>query len=266
MKRYVVLLLLVGGCLFAYGQKQEVVDVARIVKKEALAVKKFSWGGNRYVFLGDNAIYRLPFKTLRQKTKSPLRGEVINKEGDFVVKGYSVFPDVVCFAKGVVVRANADGIIVDHGNGFESFYGNVLSPVVRVGDKVKKGQMIGRLAQDRELLFGLSLKGTPIPVGVVLDPKTGLETYVGNLYIYNLKGALFVSQNAPMVEFAKNQDALNEEFVFWYKKGVSEHRAKRDFVDDSLKEALHEEINLEDVQIGPAQKQDTVRVRNTISL
>lgn len=266
MKRYVVLLLLVGGCLFAYGQKQEVVDVAQVVKKEALSVKKFSWGGNRYLFKGDNAIYRLPFKTLRQKTKSPLRGEVLKQADGYVVKGSSAFPEVVCFAKGIVVRANAESIIVDHGNGFESLYGNVLSPVVRVGDKVKKGQLIGRLAQDRKLHFGLSLKGTPIPVGEVLDPKTGLETYVGNLYIYNLQGSLFVSQRAPMVECAENQDVLNEEFIFYYKKGVSDHRAKRDFVDDALKEAQYEEINLEDVQIGPAQKQDTVRVRNTISL
>lgn len=265
MRKYIVLLLFIGGCLFTFAQTQKVVHIAKEENKAARSVKKFVWKGDPYLFKGDS-IYRLPFSVLRQRVEPPLRGEIVATGDGFAIKGHNVFPDVVCFAKGMVVRADAAWIVVDHGNGFESCYGNVLSPRVQVGRKVAKGQLMGRLSQDKELLFGLRLQNTPIDVKEVFNPQTGLDTYVGNLYIYNRKDSVFVSRHAPMVQLLQNKDAANQEFIYYYKKGISDHRAKRDFVDETIQNATNEEINLEDVQIGPAKKQDTVRVKNTIVL
>lgn len=265
MKKYIVLFLLVGGCLLTSAQTQKGIDVAKIIQKEASSAKRFAWRGDAYLFKGDS-LYRLPFRRIRKKTEAPFHGTITPKGDAFVIKGSSLFPDVVCFAKGVVVRAKEDGIVVDHGNGLESYYGNVMSPKVQVGSKVKKGHLIGRLSQEKELLFELRLQGTPIDLAAVFHPQTGLPTYVGQLYLYKMNDSVFVSRETPMVLFAQDKEQLNKEFTTLYKQRVSEHRAKRDFVDDVIKNAADEEIKLEDVQIGPAQKQDTIRVKNTIVL
>lgn len=265
MKKYIVLLFFIGGCFCVFAQPQKGIDVAKVVRKDASSVTKFSWRDGAYSFKKDN-IYRLPFRTLRQRTKTPLRGAIVTKGGDFGIKGYNISPDVVCFAKGVVVSVNDDGIVVDHGNGFESYYGTILSPKVQVGGRVKKGQLIGRLSQEKELLFALRLNGTAIDVDEVFDPLTGLNTYAGNLYIYVINSTVFVSRYEPMALFARNKENINKEFGCYYQKGISDHRAKRDFVDEVIKNAANEEIKLEDVQIGPAKKQDTIRIKNTIIL
>jgi murein DD-endopeptidase MepM/ murein hydrolase activator NlpD len=62
-------------------------------------------------------------------------------------------PDIVAAQGGTVVTAgwNAGGygnyVIVDHGNGYKTLYGHMVtgSMVVKAGDKVKQGQKLGRM-------------------------------------------------------------------------------------------------------------------------
>ena len=40
-------------------------------------------------------------------------------------------------------------VIINH-NGYYTVYGNIASAAVKVGDKVKQGQSLGRLAEDQD--------------------------------------------------------------------------------------------------------------------
>lgn len=264
MKKNIFLLLLAGVGVLSVAQAQETVGIAKILKKDASSVKRVSW--NTGAHFNGNGTYRIPYRVMRQRVEAPLRGGTEAVGNYFYIKGANKFPDVVCFAGGIVKRSGNGEILIDHGNGFESSYEHIASPAVKVGERVKKGRFIGRLRDDKTLVFGLSVNGSPIDVRTIFDAETGLVTYAGNLYIYKLEDSVFLSKNAPMAEFARKKDQLDEEYVFYYKQAVSAHRAKRDFVDETLKGAKEEEINLEDVQIGPAKKQDTLRVRNNIVL
>jgi murein DD-endopeptidase MepM/ murein hydrolase activator NlpD len=59
------------------------------------------------------------------------------------------------YGDGVVVKADHEGIgygnhiIIDHGFGYSSLYGHMSSYIVKVGDKIHKGQTIGYVGQYR---------------------------------------------------------------------------------------------------------------------
>jgi len=83
--------------------------------------------------------------------------------------------------RGIVVHAAYLGIygncvIIDHGLGVQTLYGHLSSIGVKVGDKVDKGQVIGRsgmtgLAAGDHLHFTVLVNGTPVNPVEWWDPK-----------------------------------------------------------------------------------------------
>jgi murein DD-endopeptidase MepM/ murein hydrolase activator NlpD len=79
---------------------------------------------------------------------------------------------ILAAQRGVVVHAAYLGIygncvIIDHGLGVQTLYGHMSSLGVKVGDKVEKGQEIGRsgmtgLAAGDHLHFTVLVDGTPV--------------------------------------------------------------------------------------------------------
>ena len=116
---------------------------------------------------------------------TPLEGTVTSNFGTRA-RGYHTGIDVAA-AKGTAVLAAQEGrvvfrgrkkrygrlIIVDHGNGVETYYAHLSGYNVRKGRKVKRGQRIGRVgrsgrASGYHLHFELRMKGRPVnPAGVV---------------------------------------------------------------------------------------------------
>ncbi len=110
----------------------------------------------------------------------PIKGKIIRRFGDsrageLTWSGLLIKPQndqVTSVADGNVVMAGPlDGygliIVVDHGKGFWSLYGNNKSTVRAVGDRVKKGELLGYYNQNSNLLessmyFEIRHKGKPL--------------------------------------------------------------------------------------------------------
>lgn len=110
----------------------------------------------------------------------PLNGKIIKRFGDsrageltwtgILIKPNA--PQVTSIADGNVVMAGPlDGygiiIVVDHGDGYWSLYGNNRSVARSVGDRVKKGDILGYYNQNSSLLesslyFEIRHKGKPL--------------------------------------------------------------------------------------------------------
>lgn len=94
-----------------------------------------------------------------------------------VVKHYPIEASndgVVRYAEGLGIYGNT--VMIDHGCGLFSFYGHLSSIGVQPGDRVKKGQVLGRsgatgLAAGDHLHFALFLHGIPVNPTEWWDPK-----------------------------------------------------------------------------------------------
>jgi murein DD-endopeptidase MepM/ murein hydrolase activator NlpD len=100
----------------------------------------------------------------------PMNGEGAHHTGiDFRGKrGENVFAT----GAGVVIQANRNGnygnfVMIDHGNGYTSSFAHLERFLVKKGDRVERGQVIGKIgssgrATGAHLHYEVSLKKTPI--------------------------------------------------------------------------------------------------------
>lgn len=129
----------------------------------------------------DNSNSGQNFSSLRGKLKLPVRGELINRFG-------SIRPDSGVSWKGLFIRANegaevksvASGqvvfadwmrgfgnlVIVDHGSGYMSLYGNNQAVLKHVGDEVDAGDTIASVGnsggnESNGLYYELRLQSKP---------------------------------------------------------------------------------------------------------
>ncbi|MGB8517775.1 MAG: peptidoglycan DD-metalloendopeptidase family protein [Gallionella sp.] len=132
--------------------------------------------------LPDNHFDGKPFTQLKGKLAFPLKGEVMNRFGesrpDSTVLWKGIF---VKAATGQTVKAIAAGrvvfadwlrgfgnlLIVDHGNGYMSLYGNNETLYKQVGDELHGGDTIATVGnsggnQDSGLYFELRLESKPL--------------------------------------------------------------------------------------------------------
>jgi murein DD-endopeptidase MepM/ murein hydrolase activator NlpD len=85
---------------------------------------------------------------------------------------YAPAAGVVVFTGETVVRGNAT--VIDHGWGVYTAYGHQSEFLVQVGDRVEKGQLIGRVG-DTGRVSGPHLHFEVIVGGVQVDPLQWLE-------------------------------------------------------------------------------------------
>ena len=121
------------------------------------------------------------FRTLKGKLKLPLPGEISGKFGSQREEGGATWKGLfIRAASGQPVRAVADGrvvyadwlrgfgnlLIVDHGTGYMSLYGNNESVLKRVGETIQSGEAIAAVgdsggAGESGLYFELRHQGKP---------------------------------------------------------------------------------------------------------
>ena len=70
-------------------------------------------------------------------------------------------------------------VIVDHGERYYTLYGRLASGLSRVGDVVKKGEVVGVVGEpdkrNRNFYFELRIKGKPVdPLGFFKDKPTSI--------------------------------------------------------------------------------------------
>lgn len=110
--------------------------------------------------LPDDTLDDINFKKLKKKLRLPVKGKIIHKYGkkrpDTGVSWKGLFikasegDEIYAIAKGRVVFADwlrgfGNIIILDHGNGYMSLYGNNESLLVSQGKMVKGGQVIATI-------------------------------------------------------------------------------------------------------------------------
>jgi septal ring factor EnvC (AmiA/AmiB activator) len=128
---------------------------------------------------------KVKFSELKGKLPFPVEGKIISSFGEhkhpkFNVKvfnqGITILPkknEVISVAEGVVIYANAFSgykqiVIIDHGEGYCTVYGNLSEVIISQGKFVEKGSIIGFLDGDN-LYFEIRKDGIPI------DPVPWLE-------------------------------------------------------------------------------------------
>jgi murein DD-endopeptidase MepM/ murein hydrolase activator NlpD len=63
-------------------------------------------------------------------------------------------------------------VVVQHENNMKTVYGNLNSSYVKIGDKIKTGEPIGNLLNNKNLYFQVSKKGNPInPLDLIEETK-----------------------------------------------------------------------------------------------
>lgn len=132
--------------------------------------------------LPDNTFDGRPFSSLKGKLALPVRGDISNKFG-------APRPDSTVLWKGLFLRAAADQsvkavaagrvvfadwlrgfgnlLIVDHGNGYMSLYGNNETLLKQVGDTLRGGDIIAAVGnsggnEESGLYFELRHEGNPL--------------------------------------------------------------------------------------------------------
>lgn len=131
--------------------------------------------------LSDSHVNKKAFSSLKGTLNLPIRGKIINRfggrrsNGGITWKGLfirsSIGKDVKAVAYGEVVFANwlrgfGNILIVDHGNGYMSLYGNNHILIKKVGDTIHSGDTIATVGNsgnnpDPGLYFELRHKGKP---------------------------------------------------------------------------------------------------------
>lgn len=112
---------------------------------------------------------------------SPLKGTILeNSEKEIGDKGVIIQGDideeVVCVYEGTVKKLGDDPklgkyMIIDHGNGVESKYSNLKETELKEGDSVGKGELIGKVDENK----GLNIKGVIFQLFIMGTAKNPLE-------------------------------------------------------------------------------------------
>jgi septal ring factor EnvC (AmiA/AmiB activator) len=132
--------------------------------------------------LPDSAFDEKPFATLKGKLALPVQGDITNQFGD-------TRPDSTVLWKGLFLRANASQsvksvaagrvvfadwlrgfgnlLIIDHGQGYMSLYGNNEALLKQVGDTLRGGETIASVGnsggnEESGLYFELRYEGKPL--------------------------------------------------------------------------------------------------------
>ncbi len=131
--------------------------------------------------LSDSRVYKKAFSSLKGALNLPIHGEIINRfggrrsNGGITWKGLfirsSIGKNVKAVAYGEVVFANwlrgfGNILIIDHGSGYMSLYGNNHILIKKVGDTIHSGDTIATVGNsgnnpDPGLYFELRYKGKP---------------------------------------------------------------------------------------------------------
>ena len=150
-------------------------------KRQQKAEQGSSASPTRIVREPDLSNARGEFASLRGKLQMPVRGEIVDRFGSRRGDGGNTWKGVLIRAsEGVDVRAVAEGtvvyadwlrgfgnlLIVDHGDGFLSVYGNNQSLLREVGAQVKAGEAIASVGasggnEESGLYFELRHQGQP---------------------------------------------------------------------------------------------------------
>jgi len=174
------------------NRELRVANRARLPELAAETSSRPLWEG---AFLRPKGATREPFATARTYFH---KGEEIDRQIHLGVDIASVAQGPVDASnRGTVLHAGELGIygqcvIIDHGLGLMSLYGHMSSVAVTAGDRVEKGQEIGRtgatgLAGGDHLHFGILVNGLPVNPVEWWDPG-----WVKN----NLKGKLELAEKA----------------------------------------------------------------------
>ena len=74
---------------------------------------------------------------------------------------------MVLFLKMIIYVDMGNIIIIDHGEGWLSMYSNVQLTKYKVGQYIKKGDIIGTI-QGKKFFFSISYKGSPLdPISII---------------------------------------------------------------------------------------------------
>ena len=131
--------------------------------------------------VADAALAGKPFQTIKGKLKLPVRGELRGRfgspreEGGVTWKGLFIKSDhgreVHVVADGQVVYADwlrgyGNLLVIDHGGGYMSLYGNNESLLKQVGDSVQSGETVASVgstggALESGVYFELRHEGKP---------------------------------------------------------------------------------------------------------
>ena len=150
--------------------KRDEARLARLVEELAreLAARrepKAPKGGRRVESVADDSVAATAFASLKGRLRLPVAGEVANRYGGERVEGGGTWKGLFIRSRtGEVVRAVADGqvvyadwlrgfgnlLILDHGRGYMSLYGNNEGLLRQVGHKVRGGEPIAHVGQADE--------------------------------------------------------------------------------------------------------------------
>lgn len=154
-----------------------------------------------------------PTKNRRVTSSFGMRGSRMHEGVDFgaIARGRDGDP-IFATAAGVVKFAGKKGaygnlIILDHGNGTESRYGHLSAIGVRKGDRVEKGQIIGRMgntgrSSGTHLHFEIRRNGRPVDptqlIGQGNSSPDAEATEPGNESVRNTKGKELLGTTADV--------------------------------------------------------------------
>jgi len=250
--RFIFALFLILTVLFTvkttYSQtKQDTFKLARVLLVHSLDSVSI---GPEYPVTENTAIireYQLPcFSDLLNQFRIPFKGKVISKFGirhGRMHTGTDIrlnLGDSVCSAfEGIVTRASryygyGNLVILNHSHGLETYYAHLSKIIVKVGDTIQGGQVVGlggrtgrataehlhfeirenRKAYNPELVYDFGnfsvrpdVSGKEALAELVHNPKTGESVHLtanGNSYVLEMS-------SVPMVEYAiKAGDSLWE--------------------------------------------------------
>ena len=162
--------------------KRDEARLKRLVERIGKTARRSSAGQIRNERLPDASLDSSPFAKLKGKLSLPVRGVLLNRfgasrmNGGLVWKGLFIRAatgqDVKVIAAGRVVFADwlrgfGNIIIVDHGDGYMSLYGDNETLLRKVGDNVHGGDVIAEVGNsggnaESGLYFELRNQGVPL--------------------------------------------------------------------------------------------------------
>lgn len=164
----VVVMIALSSCaqtkFTALEQQQISIEDPKIFEKSDAFTLDFSSGRDRD--------YSFPLPLGKAKVLSDYTVEIETKKGDIVK---SMFAGVVRLSKHSSTHGNV--IVVRHGNGLETVYGNNAKNLVKSGDRVKAGQTIAIVGTEKGRTFchfAIMVNGSRINPSIIISPESHL--------------------------------------------------------------------------------------------
>ena len=161
--------------------KRDEDRLTRLVQEIAQALGRSGRGGQRVTDAADASAAGRAFESLRGRLRLPVRGELVGRFGSARETGGVTWRGLFIRAgEGQAVKSVADGrvvyadwlrgfgnlVIVDHGGGYLSLYGNNESLLKRVGEAASAGETLALVgstggAEEAGVYFELRQDGKP---------------------------------------------------------------------------------------------------------